>query len=138
MSTATRSFPVSKVTLWVGRIVSGLVVLFLLFDGIAKVLMVTPVLEASARLGIPENAIPGIGILLLACTILYAVPPTSVLGAILLTGYLGGATLTHVRVGDPVFPVAFAVGIGVLAWLGLFLRDDRLRVLLPLRRAAAV
>jgi hypothetical protein len=120
--------------LWVGRILSALVVLFLLFDGGAKVMKAAPVLEASAKLGLPESTIPGIGITLIACTVVYVIPPTSVLGAILLTGYLGGATATHVRAGDPIFPTSFSVGFGVLVWLGLFLRDSRVRALIPLRR----
>jgi hypothetical protein len=118
----------------VGRIVSGLVALFLAFDGVAKVLMVPAVIEASAQLGVPESAIAGIGLVLLACTALYVVPPTAVLGAILLTGYLGGATATHVRMGGPVFPVVFAVLVGVLVWGGLYLREPRLHALLPVRR----
>ena len=118
----------------VGRVISGLVVLFLTFDGVAKVLMVPAVIEASAQLGVPESVIAGIGLVLLACTALYVVPPTAVLGAILLTGYLGGATATHVRMGGPVFPVVFAVLVGVLVWGGLYLREPRLHALLPLRR----
>jgi hypothetical protein len=118
----------------VGRIVSGLVVLFLVFDGVAKVLMLPAVIEASTQLGVPESAIAGIGLVLLACTALYVVPPTAVLGAILLTGYLGGATATHVRMGGPVFPVVFAVLVGVLVWGGLYLREPRLHALLPVRR----
>jgi hypothetical protein len=105
-------------------------VLFLLFDGIIKVMKVAPVLQAFARLGYPENLAIGIGILLILCTVVYAIPRTAVLGAILLTAYLGGATATHVRAGEPFyFPVLF----GVLVWTGLFLREDRLRALLPLR-----
>jgi hypothetical protein len=133
MQSATQTAPVPKVMLWAGRIISALIVLFLLFDGAAKVVKAAPVLEASAQLGIPESVIPAIGIVLIACTVVYVIPPTSVLGAILLTGYLGGATATHVRAGDPLFPTFFAVGFGVLVWVGLFLRDNRLRALIPLR-----
>jgi hypothetical protein len=135
---AAQPAPVSKARLWTGRVISALLVLFLLFDGGAKVAKAAPVLEASARLGLPENTIPGIGILLIVCTLIYAFPPTAALGAILLTGYLGGAVATHVRAGDPAFPIAFGVGFGVLAWVGLLLRDDRLRVLLPLRSRGAI
>jgi hypothetical protein len=134
MHSTAETAAISKASLWAGRIISTLVTLFLLFDGAMKVVKASPVMEASAELGIPENAIVGIGIVLVACTVVYAIPRTSVLGAILLTGYLGGATATHVRVGGPVFPVVFAVAFGVLVWLGLFLRDQRLRTLIPVRR----
>jgi hypothetical protein len=137
MQPVTHDAPVSKSSLWAGRVIGALVVLFLLFDGLMKVLMVAPVVEASAQLGIPEGVVPGTGVLLLACTVAYAVPATSVLGAILLTGYLGGAVATHVRVGGPAFPVAFAAGFGVLVWVGLYLCDPRLRALIPFRRADA-
>jgi uncharacterized membrane protein YphA (DoxX/SURF4 family) len=116
--------------LWAGRIASALPVLMLLFSGIMKLVKPAAVVEEFARLGYPESLVLAIGILELGCTVVYAIPRTSVLGAILLTAYLGGATATHVRIGDPFyFPVVF----GVLVWLGLFLRDDRLRALIPLR-----
>ncbi len=128
MESATQA--VSKTSLWSGRIISTLVVLFLLFDAVAKLMRIAPVLQAFARLGYPERLAVPIGILLLACTTVYVIPRTSVLGAILLSAYLGGATATHVRAGEPFyFPVVF----GVLVWAGLFLRDDRLRELIPLR-----
>ena len=127
----------SNKAIWTGRVISGLCVLFLLFDGTAKVLLVAPVREACAELGIPEHTVSGIGILLVVCTALYAVPRTSALGAILLTGYLGGAVSTHVRVGGPAFPVAFATLLGVLVWLGLYLREPRLRALVPFRSDGA-
>jgi hypothetical protein len=114
----------SKKTLWTGRVLTALCVLFLLFDGITKVLKVAPVMEACERLGYAANLVPGIGLLLLTCTLLYVIPRTSILGAILLTGYLGGGTTTLVRVGDPFF---FPVLMGVLIWVGLYLRDERLR-----------
>jgi hypothetical protein len=118
--------------LWAGRILGVLVVLFLALDGAMKVAEAAPVLEASEKLGIPRDAIRGIGVLLLACTALYAVPRTAVLGAILLTGYLGGAAATHVRAAEGAFPVVFAVGFGVLAWLALALREPRLlHIILP-------
>jgi hypothetical protein len=133
MVSALQTAPISKSSLFTGRIISTLAVLFLLFDGVTKVLKVAPVMEASARLGIPESVVPGIGIVLIICTIVYIIPRTSVLGAILLTGILGGAIATHVRVGGPIIPVVFAAVFGLLVWLGLFLRDDRLRTLIPLR-----
>jgi hypothetical protein len=120
----------SKKMLWAGRIISGLVVLSLLFSGVLKLLKPTAVVKEFTRLGYSDTIILGIGLLELACTILYVIPRTSVLGAVLLTGYLGGATATHVRIGDPfISPVI----MGVLVWGGLYLRDHRLRALLPLR-----
>lgn len=130
MPSDTEGVAVSKGALWGGRIISGLIVVFLLFDSIIKLMRIAPVLQAFAKLGYPDSLAVPIGIVLLACTIIYAVPQTSILGAILLTGYLGGATSTHLRAGEPFyFPIIF----GVLAWVGLFLRDTRLRALIPLR-----
>jgi hypothetical protein len=92
------------------------------------------VVEATVMLGYPESTIVGMGIALLVSTVLYVIPRTAVLGAILLTGYLGGAVATHVRVGEGAFPVLFPVFFGVLIWGGLYLRDARLRALIPVRR----
>jgi hypothetical protein len=131
---STQTAPFSKKRLWAGRIISALAILFLLFDAITKLMKVAPVLEASARLGYPASLTVGIGSLLLACVVVYAIPGTSILGAILLTGYLGGAVGANVRVGDPLFETFFPVIFGVLIWAGIFLRDDRLRTLIPLRR----
>ena len=125
---------VSKKGLWAGRIISALPALFLLLDGVLKLVKPAPVVEGTVRLGYPESVILPLGIVLLACTVLYVIPLTSVLGAILLTGYLGGAVATHVRVGEGLFPISFPIILGVLIWGGLFLRDERLRVLIPLRR----
>ena len=133
MQADIQTVPVSKKRLWAGRIISALPALFLLMDGVMKLVKPAPVVEATVRLGYPESVIFGLGIVLLACTILYLIPTTSILGAILLTGYLGGAVATHVRVGEGLFPVFFPVILGVLIWLGLYLRDDRLRALVPLR-----
>jgi hypothetical protein len=108
----------SQKSLWAGRIMSGFVVLFLLFDGLMKLVKPAFVVEATVRLGYPESTIVGIGIVLLACTALYLFPRTAVLGAILLTGYLGGAVATHVRVGEGLFSVLFPVFFGVLIWGG--------------------
>ena len=130
MQSDTQTAPVSKKMLWAGRIISALPVLLLLFSGAMKLVKPAPVVQAFAHLGYPESLALRIGILELACTVVYLIPRTSVLGAILLTGYLGGATATHVRIGDPFF---VPVGLGVLVWGGLFLRDDRLRALIPLR-----
>lgn len=118
---------------WAGRIVSWLPAVFLLVDGIAKLFKPVPVVEGTVKLGYSESVIIPLGVVLIACTVLYLIPRTAVLGAILLTGYLGGAVATHVRVGAGIFPVAFAVTFGVLLWLGVYLRDARLRELVPLR-----
>ena len=128
---------VSKTNLWIGRIVSGLPALFLLVDGVMKLFKPAVVVEATVNLGYPESTIIPIGVVLIICTILYLIPATSVLGAILLTGYLGGAVATHVRAGEGLFSIVFAVIFGVLIWLGLYLRDPRLRALVPLRAGAA-
>jgi len=112
--------------LWAGRIITRLLVLFLSFDGVTKVIKVTPVMEACERLGLPPHTVAGIGVLLLVCTAIYSVPPTAVLGAILLTGYLGGAAAIHVRGGSGWFEIAFSIAFGVLTWVGLVLREPRL------------
>jgi len=123
----------TKKTLWTGRILSGLPTLFLLFDAVMKFVKPAPVIKGTVELGYPESVIFGLGVVLLICTILYAIPRTAVLGAILLTGYLGGAVATHVRVGGPLFNVIFPVIFGALIWGGLYLREERLRVLVPFR-----
>lgn len=110
---------------------SGLPVLLLLFSGVLKLIKPAPVMQGFAHFGYPESLILVIGMLELVCTTVYVIPRTSVHGAILLTGYLGGATATNVRVGNPLFFVPAI--LGVLVWGGLFLRDDRLPSLLPLR-----
>jgi hypothetical protein len=122
--------------LWAGRIISGFVVLFLLVDAGFKLIrpLPAPAVEAFSKLGYPVEFAGGIGILLLACVAVYLIPRSSVLGAVLLTGYLGGAVASHVRVGDPWFSHAlFPVYVGLLVWGGLYLRDDRLRALMPFR-----
>jgi DoxX-like family len=137
MQTVTYTAPVSNTALWAGRILSGLVILFMLFDGGIKLVPLDVVVETNAELGYPANAnlARGLGILGLVCTALYAFPRTSVLGAILLTGYLGGTVATHLRVGSPTFShMLFGVYLGLLVWGGLFLRDERVRALIPLRR----
>ncbi len=134
MSSDSQPVSVSKAALWAGRIVSGLCVLFLTFDGVMKLIQPPQVVEASAEMGLPQSALAGIGVVLLISLALYVIPATAALGAILLTGYLGGAIATHVRVGGPAFPIIFASVFGMLVWLGLFLRDRRVRALIPLRR----
>jgi hypothetical protein len=135
---ANYTAPISSKMLWAGRILSGLPALFLLVDGAMKLVKPAPVvvLETMVRLGYPESVILPIGIVLLGCTTIYLIPRTAVLGATLLTGYLGGAVATHVRVGESWFSVIFPVTLGVLIWGGLYLRDERLRALIPLRRLA--
>ena len=122
-----------KGRLWAGWIISALAALFLLMDGVMKLFKPAFVVEATVKLGYHESVILGLGILLTACTLLYVIPQTSVLGAILLTGYLGGAVASHARAGDAPFKVCFPIIIGALIWLGLLLREDRLRGLLPVR-----
>src|SRR6185503_4239549 len=119
----------SRRTLWAGRVISALPALFLLIDGIMKLVKPPVVVEATVKLGYSETVIVGLGIMLLACTIIYLIPRTAVLGAILLTGYLGGAIATHVRVGDPLFTIIFPVILGAMIWGGLYLRDARVRSL---------
>ena len=113
---------------------SGLGVAFLLMDGVMKLFKPAVVGETFARLGYPESEIIGVGVLLLMCTALYLIPRSSIFGAILLTGFLGGAVATHVRVGDPLLShVLFPTYIAALLWVGLYLREPRLRALVPLK-----
>ena len=134
MQTDTQAVPISKTRVWAGRIMSGLAVLFLVFDGATKAMKVPAVLQASAELQYPVRLIPAIGIILLACTAVYVIPRTSVLGALLLTGYLGGAVASQLRVGNPFFSeTLFPIYFSLLVWGGLFLREPRLRALIPFR-----
>ena len=121
---------------WAGYIVSGLPVLFLLMDAVGKFVKPQAVIDGTLELGYQESVIVPLGIILLICIILYLVPQTAVLGAILLTGYLGGAVATHVRIGNPLFThILFPTYLGIMIWGGLVLRDPHLRALLPLRRS---
>jgi len=129
----TQASSVSKGRLWTGRIISAVVVLFLLFDSITKVLKVRAVIEASAQLGYPVSAIVTIGIILLVCTVFYIIPQTAVLGTILLTGYLGGAVAANMRIGSAMFNTFFPIVFAALAWTGIFLRESRLGALIPFR-----
>jgi hypothetical protein len=120
----------SKRSRWTGRIVTTVPALFLAFDAVIKLVHIPAVTEASERLGLPDHLAGGLGLLLGACLALYLVPRTAVLGAVLLTGYLGGAVAMHLRVGDPAFShTLFPVYVGALVWLGLYLRDARVRAL---------
>jgi hypothetical protein len=120
--------------LWAGRVITALVVLFFVFDGVTKIIKIAPVMEACERLGLAPNTAVGIGSLLLLCTAIYCVPPTAVLGAILLTGYLGGAVAIHVRGGSGWFAIAFSIAFGMLPWIGLALREPRLWGIVFLRQ----
>lgn len=127
--------PASRSMSVAGQVMSALVVLFLVFDGAIKMVPLAVVTETMTQLGYPTGLERGLGIITLGCAVLYAIPRTSVLGAILLTGLLGGAMATHLRVGSPIFThLLFGFYLGVMAWGGLFLRDARLRALIPLRR----
>jgi DoxX-like family len=138
MQSAFQTAPASRTRAWTARILSGLAVLFLLFDGVIKLTKIAPVAESFDRLGYPVSIGFGIGILELMCVAAYVAPRTSIFGAILLTGYLGGATASHVRIGDPLFShVLFPTYVGLLVWGGLYLRDARLRALVPLRSEPA-
>ena len=134
MSTDTESELHSNGRLWAGGIITGLVLLFLAFDGVTKIIQVAPVVEASEKLGVSRDSLLGIGVVLLACSTIYAIPQTAVLGAILLTGYLGGAAAIHVRAASGAFPIAFSIGMSVLAWIGLVLREPRLLWTILLRQ----
>jgi DoxX-like family len=138
MAAMTTNLPVSatsisKPALWTGRVLGTLVVLFLLFDGITKVIKEPHVIAASAEFGFSPNQIVLIGAILVFCTVLYAIPRTAILGAILVTGYLGGAVVSQIRVGHGLFECIFPVIFGALAWLALYLREERLRALVSLR-----
>ena len=137
MPVVAETAPLSKSALWTGRVLSGLVIVFLLFDGAIKLVPWPIVTETMDRIGYgpSESLARTLGAITIACTVLYAVPPTSVLGAILLTGYLGGAMASHVRIDSPLFShILFGFYLGLMLWGGLWLRDRRLRSLMPLRR----
>jgi hypothetical protein len=125
----------NKKMVWAGRIMSGLATLFLLLDSVMKVIRARVAVEGTVQAGYPESTVVGIGLSLLVSTLLYAIPRTSVFGAILVTGYLGGAVATNVRVSAPLFSYILApVYVGVLVWGGLYLRDEQVRALIPVRR----
>jgi DoxX-like family len=128
--------PISRKSFWAGRVLSGLVVAFLLFDGVIKLVPLQVVLDSITKLGWLNDVDTArlLGLLTLASTIIYAIPRPSVLGAILLTGYLGGAIATHVRIGSPLFThILFGAYLGIMLWGGLWLREPRLRELFPVR-----
>jgi hypothetical protein len=120
---------------WSGRLVSGLPIAFLIFDGVIKLLNIIPVTESFVRLGYRPTVSIAIGILELVCVMVYIIPRSAIAGAVLLTGYLGGAIATHLRVGDPLLThVFFPLYVGALLWVGLLLRDQRLRALLFVKK----
>ena len=128
---STRS---SGKALWTGRVLSTVAVLFLTMDTAMKLLLVPVAVAGTKQVGYPVSVIFPLGVVSLVCLIVYLIPRSNILGAILWTGYLGGAVATHVRVGDPLFShILFGVYLGVVLWLGLYLRDSRLRALVPLR-----
>lgn len=128
--TITRSGSISRSRLWTSRTLAGVAVLFLVFDAAIKLAVIPPVVDAFAKLGVPVALAPGIGVLELFCVALFLFPATAALGAVLLTGFLGGAMAIHVRVGDPLLShVLFPVYLGALLWTALFLRDERVRAL---------
>jgi len=116
---------------WVGRVISILMSLLFAMSALMKLKDGPEVIQGMAHLGLPESLIVPLAILEISCVVIYAIPATSVLGAILLTGYIGGAICTHLRVGDPFF---MQIGFGIFVWLGLYLRENRLKKLIPLRR----
>lgn len=130
MQPASTSTIASK-TLWTGRLLTGVAIIFLIFDTALKILKLPIAVEGTTQLGYPETVVVGIGIIELVCLVLYAVPRTSIAGAILLTGYLGGAIATHVRIGSPLFShTLFPIYVAALVWGGLYLRDQRMRGIL--------
>ena len=134
MSSATTAMPLPRAGIRASAIVTAPPVLFLLFDSAIKLAVIQPVVDSFVQLGWPTHLAFGIGALELVCIALYLVPRTSVLGAVLLTGYLGGAIATHVRVESPLFThILFPVYVALLLWAGLFLREPRVREVLPLR-----
>jgi DoxX-like family len=137
MTTVTETAPVSISARLLGRILSGLVIVFLLLDGAIKLVPWPVVTDTLDRMGYgsSETLARSLGIITIICTALYSIPPTSILGAILLTGYLGGAMASHVRIGSPLFThVLFGFYLGLMVWGGLWLRDRNLRMLIPFRR----
>jgi hypothetical protein len=137
MPTITETAPVSKTARRTGHVLSGLVIAFMLFDGAIKLVPWPIVTETMEKIGYgsSESLARTLGAITVACTVLYAIPPTSIVGAILLTGYLGGAMASHVRIGSPLFThTLFGLYLGLMVWGGLWLRDRDLRALIPFRR----
>jgi hypothetical protein len=121
---------------WAGRVLSAFAVVFLAFDGAIKLMRLPAVLEATVQLGFPLSSVVPIGLTLLVCTLIYVIPRTSVVGSVLLTGYLGGAVAAQVRAGNPMFEMVFPIIVGAVVWAGVFLRDRRVRALLAPQEAS--
>ena len=135
MHSALERPTISSPALWTGRVLSGTLIAFLVFDAVIKLVPLQVVIDTTAALGFPPELARTLGVLTLVCTALYAWPRTAILGAILLTGYLGGAIAIHLRIGNPLIShTLFGVYLGLMAWGGLYLRDERLRALIPFRR----
>ena len=137
MTVIAETLPASKSARWTGRIMSGFVIVFLMIDGAIKLVPWPIVTETMDQMGYgsSETLARSLGIITIVCTLLYSVPPTSILGAILLTGHLGGAMASHVRIDSPLFShTLFGFYLGVMAWGGLWLRDPVIRNLIPFRR----
>jgi len=122
-----------KGLLWTGRILSIVFVLFMIMDGVMKLVLPPSVVEGSAKMGYASSTLPGIGVALLLCTLLYLIPKTRILGGLLLTGYLGGAVASQVRVGATAFELAFPILFAVVLWASLWIVEPRLRALLPVK-----
>ena len=138
MTSATNISPVVKKKLVTGYVLTALVALFLIFDTVIKVLRLPVAIQGTTELGYPADSVLWIGMIELVCLGLYLVPQTSILGALLLTGYLGGAIATHVRVGNPLLShTLFPIYVALLLWGGLYLRETRLHALVPVRRQNA-
>ena len=142
MSTPSQSHPPMEVSLaspskraiWAGRIISGFITVFMIFDGVIHILKPAPVVEAFAKLNFPLRFAIPLAVIELFCLLLYAIPRTAILGAILLTGYYGGAVAIQLPTGNSLFgEILFPVYFGILLWAGIYLRDERLRALIPLR-----
>ncbi|KPV53167.1 hypothetical protein SE17_11205 [Kouleothrix aurantiaca] len=134
MVTTARTTTSSKAMSWAGYALSGFAIAFLLFDSIIKVVQAAPAVESNVQLGYPAGIVVALGLAELVCLAVYVFPRTAVLGAVLLTGWFGGAMATHVRAGSPTFSVIFPILVGLMVWGGLFLRDARLREIFPFRR----
>jgi hypothetical protein len=137
MSPTEHTAPLSRAAIRTGRVLSGIVILFMLFDASMKLIPLAVVTDSMTELGYPPSAglARGLAVTILVCTALYAFPRTAILGAILMTGYLGGAIASHLRIGSPLFShILFGFYVGLMMWGGLYLRDERLRGLIPLRR----